>query len=147
MLLRVVLLAALLAPWEAGAVNVYLPRPALCARADLVVIGEVTGAAGRWGADGEVAIVTEVDVAVTRTVRGAAPEPLVVTVPGGRVAGTNLHVSEAPTLRTDARYLLFLRAGPGGYTVLGGPDGAVPVPWGPEGEAAAIASLGSCRAE
>jgi hypothetical protein len=52
-------------------------------------------------------------------------------------------VEDAAVLHEDARYLLLLTKGPRGFTVTGGADGAIALPWGTS-DADAIASLGGC---
>lgn len=148
-MLLAALLAALLAPTPAAAVRVERPRPALCARASLVVIAEVTGIEGRWGThDG---IESVVDVAVVRVVRGALRDDgLSIVTPGGTVGGLTQTISEAPRFSSDARYLLLLTATDDGWALVGGADGAIPLRWketgAGESEASAVASLGGCRA-
>lgn len=134
----------LLALWgrEAAATRRAIPRPALCARAALVVVAEVTG---QEGAPGDpFPIETWSDLAILRVLRGDLPEeaPRVVT-PGGRIGDMRLTISEAPELRVDGRYLLLLSPRQaGGWQVEGGPDGAVRL----GDEATAVASLGGCLA-
>lgn len=125
--------------WAAAlATQVPIPRAELCARSPLVVLAEVTGVEGRFTQDG--AIETLVDLAVLRTLRGAAPAGLVVVVPGGRAGGLSLSVSEAPRLSPDARYLLLLAPrADGHWAPVGGAQGVSPVPWGVD-----LASVGGC---
>jgi hypothetical protein len=121
-------------------------RPEACARADVVVIGEVTGTEGAFRQDG--AIETRVDVSVERVRKGDAPADLVVRVLGGAAGGLRMHVAEAPELVPDQRYLLLLVRGADGWEVLGR-EGVVAIRRADgqgrgEAEADAIASLGAC---
>lgn len=132
----------------ARAMQVKIERPALCERAQLVVIGEVTGFDARFVANAEGAIERVFDVSVERVLRGVAPpEPLRVLVPGGSL-GENLHyiVEDAPDLHVDHRYLLLLATDSDGWRVLGLQQGALPLDHDRGADAAAIASLGGCLA-
>lgn len=121
-------------------------RPQVCARADVVVVGEVTGVEGRWSNDG---IESLVDIAVDRATKGAAPGSLSVRVLGGSVGKLQMHVSEAPVLVPDQRYLLLLVRKGDSFEVLGR-EGAIAIRR-PDGngvgelESDALASLGACR--
>jgi hypothetical protein len=135
--------------WTAGpawAERQPVALPALCARASLVVVAEATTVEGRWRAGEPGGIESVVTFAVTRTVRGRAPDWLSVVVPGGRVGRLTERVSEAAEFRTDARYLLLLTSDGSDWRLEGGVDGVVPVPWAEGAEAAAIGRLGACRA-
>lgn len=94
-----------------------------CAAADAVVVAEVTGAEARPGQS--LPIETGWDLAGVEVVRGEAVTR--VWTPGGALAGLRWTVSEAPELRVDHRYLLFLRRDGLEWRVMG-VDGAVPVP-------------------
>lgn len=140
-----ILVALLLSTGPAWAVRVYVPLPTLCAQAPVVAIGEVTAIEGRWRAGEPGGIESVVDVAITRVVRGSAPDAVTVVLPGGTVGRVTETISEAPRARVDARYLMLLAPGADGYTLVGGADGLVPVPWTEGAEAAAIARLGGCH--
>jgi hypothetical protein len=122
-------------------------RAALCARASAVVVAEVTGSEGQWSADPTGGIETWWDLAVTRTIRGEALADLRLRTPGGSVGGLTQTISEAPRLRTDARFLLLLSPSADGWQIVGGADGVVALPWdSPSAVEDAVASLGACRA-
>ena len=130
----------------AEATRAPVSMPSLCAEATAVVVAEVTTTEGRWQSGGLGGIETLVSVAVSRSVRGAAPPSFGFVVPGGSVNGITQTISEAPRFRTDARYLLFLAPAGAGWRLVGGVDGARPVPWG-EGELErALADFGACGA-
>ena len=132
----------------ARAMQVKIERPALCGRAQLVVIGEVTGFDARFVADSEGAIERVFDVSVERVLRGVAPTgPLRVIVPGGAL-GEDLHyiVEDAPDLLVDHRYLLLLAPDSEDWRVVGLQQGALPLDHDRGSDAAAIASLGGCLA-
>lgn len=144
--------AVLVLPLPSAATLVSQPRPALCARAELVVVGEVTGAETRWseGALGE--LETRWDIAALRTVRGQVPaEGLVLRTPGGARDGVRLTVSTAPTLAQDHLYLLLLRADGDAYAAVGDAQGVIPLRRGAQGEGepldAALATLEPCRVD
>ncbi|MCB9745010.1 MAG: hypothetical protein H6741_08385 [Alphaproteobacteria bacterium] len=132
------------------AFRVNIPRPALCERAELVVVAEVTGAETRWAAGPEGGIETLSDLAVIEVVKGRPPQDLRVLSPGGALGGLRYSVEDAAALRVDHRYLLLLDPVDGGFRVVGGVDGAIPLRWGDSGpgedRVEAIATLGSCRA-
>lgn len=136
-----VLVVSLLAA-EAQAARLAVPLPELCAASALVVVAEVTGREVHWGE--QQLLETWSDLAIHQVLRGQAPtEPLRVVTLGGSLGGLRLEISEAPTLAVDARYLLLLSPrADGGWTLHGGPDGAIPL----GDEVAARARLGSCLA-
>lgn len=143
--LAVAILALGALPSPALASRVPMSLPALCGRASLVVVGEITGGEARWTADDR-GIETRWDVHVSRVVRGEPREDLVVRASGGTVGGITQTISEAPRLRSDGRYLLLLGPGADAWELVGGADGAVPLPWDdPQAEARALANLGACR--
>ena len=151
--LALLLLAGLFGlPRTAQAIRVYIPRPALCAQADVVIIGEVTGTTSRWKSGDQGGIETLTDVARTQTLRGAEPgDSLTLLSAGGTIGHLSLRIEDAAALQPDSRYLLLLRTSADGYHVVGGPDGAILLRWGDRGvgetEASAIASLGGCDVE
>lgn len=136
-------LACLFFSTPAQALRVYQPRPVLCAQSDVVVIAEVTGITSRWS-EGELGGLERiVDVSVHRVLRGPPTEGLSLLLPGGQLGALHEWVEDVAVLHEDARYLLLLTKGPQGFTVTGGADGAIALPWGTS-EADAIASLGGC---
>jgi hypothetical protein len=108
-----------------------------------VAIGEVTGLETSWKED---QLVTLADFSVQRLLKGPAGDSLSILLPGGQLGELRQSISEAPRLEVDHRYLLLLQPGEGGYTVVGGPDGVLPLGWEKESEKAAIAGLGGCGA-
>ena len=127
----------------AQALRVAEPLPSLCRRAPVVAIGEVTGLETSWKED---QLVTLADFSVQRLLKGPAGDSLSILLPGGQLGELRQSISEAPRLEVDHRYLLLLQPGEGGYTVVGGPDGVLPLGWEKESEKAAIAGLGGCGA-
>lgn len=131
---------------DAGATRAPVSRGALCAEADAVVVAEVTTTEGRWRVGQLGGIETLVSVAVTEQLRGRAPASLSFVVPGGVVGGLRQTISEAPDLRTDARYLLFLAREGSGWRLVGGADGVEPIPWAVGELERASARAGGCGA-
>lgn len=124
-------------------------RPQLCGLASVVVVAEVTSTETRWAPGPEGGIETIVWLAARESVKGVTPEPLALTLQGGRLGEVALWVEDQPALALDHTYLFLLAASPAGLVVLGGERGAVPLATDAhEGESvsAAKASLGDCRA-
>lgn len=95
-------------------------------RAALVVVGEVTSSEVLWEPTALGGVETHVWIAPERALRGRIPPVLQVNFPGGELGGVRVEVDDAPSFVQDRRYLLFLVAdGRGGWSVLGGPDGAL----------------------
>lgn len=120
----------------------------LCERSQLAVIGEITSFDSRWAADKDGAIERVFDLSVERVLRGQAPDgPVRVIVPGGEL-GANLRyiVEDSPELLVDHRYLLLLAPEADGWRVVGLQQGAFPLDHERKGDAALIASMGSCLA-
>jgi hypothetical protein len=93
--------------------------------AELIVIGKCTGTKSEW-IDGR-RLVTLATVSVTETIKGAAPESVIVEVPGGRGSKGKFQLATtypgAPTIAPDEEMALFLvPANDGvanGYSVMG----------------------------
>lgn len=152
-----VILGALLG--TADAARLEISRPTLCALAEAVVVGEVTGQASMWSTGELGGIETWSDLILDPaplidhpTLAGKALLPEVDTVavftPGGAHGGLRLRIEDAAVLRTDRRYLLLLTPIEGGWRVVGGEDGAIPLPHGSSGALTeALESLGECHAD
>jgi hypothetical protein len=146
---RLFIAGALLSASGAQAARLYIERPVLCDMAEVVIIGEVTGQEVRWSAGDLGGLETWSDLSVTRIVRAPAPiiATLSVVTPGGVLNGLRMAIEDVAALHTDHRYLLLLSPTADGWRVVGGADGAIPLPHGdPTADAAAIESLGSCHA-
>lgn len=105
------LTALLLAAPGAAATFVAASVEEVARSSDAVVRGRVTGTASRATRDGR--IVTEVEIAVDETWKGAPGEVLRVVVPGGRLPGVAMKVDAAPALAEGEEVVLFLaRSGP-----------------------------------
>lgn len=143
------LLWMLLALESAGwAMQARIEPVELCERSELVVIGEITSFDARWAADKDGAIERVFDLSVERVLRGPTPQgPVRVIVPGGDL-GANLRyiVEDSPELLVDHRYLLLLAPDADGWRVVGLQQGAFPLDHAHKGDAALLASLGSCLA-
>lgn len=72
-----------------------------------IVEGRVLALEPRW--QGEL-IVTDVVVLPEKNLRGRGFDPITLTVPGGSMGPTTLHVSKAPQFVVGEDVLLFLRA-------------------------------------
>lgn len=124
-------------------------RPQLCGMSSVVVVAEVTSTETRWAPGPDGGIETVVWLSPRESIKGLTPEPLALTLQGGRVGEVALWVEDQPALTLDHTYLFLLAESPAGLVVIGGERGAVPLALdGNEGESvtAAKASLGDCRA-
>ena len=122
------LVAFLVTPGTASALEVERTRHELCDAADAVVIAEVTSSETVWEEGPDGALLTRVWFSPTLAVRGDAGENAVeLLLPGGVKGGIEHHVEDTPKKpQRDRRYLLFLVASPrGGFRVVGGEAGAI----------------------
>ncbi|BDG01879.1 hypothetical protein [Anaeromyxobacter oryzae] len=85
---------------------------------DAVVRGTVLRKTSRF-APGSDRIVTDVDIAVTSTWKGAAGKTVTVTVPGGVVGDLGQYVDAAPTFEVGEDVVVFLARRPGAWGVNG----------------------------
>ena len=105
--LRVFALAAVLA----AGVQTAVAQPAIPLPADgLVVTGRITRLTSRWDASGT--IVTDVEVAVSRRLRGQAPERLMLKQLGGRVGEIGLFIAAQASFTVGEEALLLLTVDP-----------------------------------
>ena len=75
--------------------------------AEQIVVGTVVGVEGEW--DPSLRFIrSNVTLAVEHSLRGAAPEQLVVRTPGGWVGGTGQKAHGAATFEVGERVLVFL---------------------------------------
>lgn len=133
----------------AVALTLQLSRADLCELSARVVVARVSAQEAVLDPGGDFAIVTRVDLAVERVVKGPAVERLTLTLPGGEVGGRGVWVEDVPRLDDKERYLLFLHPwARGRWGTLGGEGGAVLLARPPdargEAESAVISSLGRC---
>lgn len=84
----------------------------LAGRADLVVLGTVTGISSYEEGRGNIYRV--IQLAVEETVKGQPRESVALRVPGGEVNGHGLWVSEAPEFGLGERVAVFLKEKSGG---------------------------------
>ena len=105
--LRVFALAAVLA----AGIQTAVAQPAIPLPADgLIVTGRITGLESRWDASGT--IVTDVEVAVSRRLRGQAPDRLVLKQLGGRVGEIGLFIAGQASFTVGEDALLLLAVDP-----------------------------------
>lgn len=119
--LLVLLLGLGLVPGPAAATTLVREDVASLTRtADTVVRGTVLRQASRWTRDGR-RIVTEVEVSVAETLKGAAGEPTVrLLQPGGEVGELAQRVDGVARFRAGEEVVVFLRGqGPGPSQVVG----------------------------
>ncbi len=141
-----------LLPMRVDAAQMALSPCALQALSSTVVLGEVARREVRWIPGGEGGIETVVDVWIAATWKGGSgSEWAEVMLPGGEIDGFGFVVEDVPTLRTGRWYVLFLLPAPqGGWSVVGGEQGAVPVRRGGDSSEdpalrRLLETLGSCN--
>jgi hypothetical protein len=103
-------------PARGHAAQVFAAPPTLAQlarRADLVVVGEVTGTAGEWDA-ARTNIQTRVALMVAESLKGSAPATLTFTHLGGSVGGERSVVAGGPAFAAGQRVLVFLSRRPDG---------------------------------
>ena len=107
------LLLAVAAPAPARATTFVATSVEEAARsADVVVRGRVTSSVGRVTRDGR-RVVTEVEIAVDSTWKGATDATVRVVVPGGSTGALAMRVDAAPTFEPGEEVVVFLaRQGP-----------------------------------
>ena len=121
----------------------------LCVAVDRVVVAEITDIEPRYATDGRIERL--VHGAVSQVVKGPAGDGVDFVLPGGTVGDSSLHVSDAPTVLTNGRYLLFLSQRDGQWHVQGGEQGALRIT--PEGArvgmplSKALAAVEGCHAQ
>lgn len=92
-----------------------LPVPALAARAELVVVGQVVRMASEWNAR-RTMIHTGIDLLVEEVLKGApgAGDQVRFQIPGGRVGDAASAVAGTPSFAEQERVLVFLSRRPDG---------------------------------
>jgi hypothetical protein len=85
----------------------------LARQADVVVVGDVTAAAGEWNA-ARTNIYTRVHLDAREFLKGTAPAPLSFTQLGGRVGEQMSAIGGAARFKAGERVLVFLARGPDG---------------------------------
>ena len=150
-------LATFLGPPPAAALHARTTPEERCARAGLVLTGEVTGQETRWAAGPEGGLETTAWIAVDRVYKGVLPRDpevgpgtLALVLPGGELGGEGLWLPGTPRLAEDARYLFLLEPDPErGWQAVGGEAGAVRLqgPDAPEAPTltAVLREHGGCR--
>ena len=105
---------------------------------DLVVLGDVESATGKWSDDGRT-IITTANVVVTEVIKGQSVRRTIdVEYPGGEVGDIGLRVSDEPAMEKGEKVILFLKHGirPGEtrkYNMVGKGQGKYSI--GPDGVA------------
>lgn len=147
-----ILALGLLTPTSVGALQVEQTRTQLCAKADAVVVAEVTSFETVWAEGDDGALLTRIWFARTLSVRGDTGNSAIeLVLPGGAKGGIEHRVEDTPKKpQLDRRYLLFLAGGPNGaYKVLGGEAGVIALNDAQFGDGEryidALASVASCK--
>lgn len=134
--LALLALLSLLGTAPAGAtVVVEKDFAALCAEADLIFVGTVTGVAAEWSDPQRRAIRTRVTFGDLTWLRGGPAASITLTFAGGEMDGLREEIAGVPRFALGERRVLFARDGAyvsplvgfnqGQFQVVEGPDGAV----------------------
>ena len=99
---------------------------ALAPGADLVVVARAVAKKSYWSADHQ-RILSDVRLAVGRTLRGRAQPFVDLTVEGGEVGEVGLAVSDAPKFELRGRYAVLLERQAKGFRVRAGAQGVRPL--------------------
>ncbi len=91
----------------------------LTARADSILVGEVTGIASYQEAN----IYTLVTLSVEQTIKGESEGEVSIRIPGGEVNGQTLWVEDTPSFQLGERAVVFLGEGEGIFSIVGGFQG------------------------
>lgn len=100
----------------------------LVRRADVVVVGRVTGVRSEWNSDRS-RILSNVTVSVEQRIKGDEPgTTVVISTPGGEVGGVGEFYSHMPRFKADEHVVVFAaRDQRGQLRVVGGDEGKVKV--------------------
>ena len=93
----------------------------LTAKADAILVGEVTDIASYQ--EGEGNIYTLITFSVEQTIKGESEGEVSIRIPGGEVNGQTLWVEDTPSFQLGERAVLFLEEGEGIFSVVGGFQG------------------------
>jgi hypothetical protein len=88
----------------------------LVTRADAIVLGSVRAVTPRW--EGR-RIVSDVELDVEETVKGAPPQHLTLVAPGGRIGDVVMRVIDGASFRVGDRSILFLSHRDGVHRLVG----------------------------
>ena len=115
----VVALTLLLAvPGTASALVEQLTIDELTAKANSILVGEVTDIACHEEGKGN--IFTLVTLSVEQAIKGEPGQEVVIRVPGGEVGGLKLSVSDTPSFQLGERTVVFLEEVVGTFEVRAG---------------------------
>ena len=139
-------LPILFAPAAASAMQVQVERTELCAFAQRIVVGEVTGVEPRFTTDDR--IERAVHLTVSHTVKGPVTEDIELRAEGGTIGELTHWVEHSPVFLENATYLILVGAD---GTVVAGEQGLVRVTparsFKGETLQAALESVEACRAD
>jgi hypothetical protein len=123
-----------LAPGRAAAtVVVAKDFAALCAEADLIFVGTVTGRESRWSDPSHQAIETLVTFGDVTWLRGTAQPSVTLHFAGGEVDGLREEIAGVPQFAVGERRVIFARAGRFVSPIVGFDQGALRVVEGSNG--------------
>jgi len=93
----------------------------LTAKAASIMVGKVTNIACYQEGKGN--IYTLVTLSVEQTIKGETGGEVAIRVPGGKVGGLEMMVTDAPSFQLGERAVVFLDNSEGTFTVVGGFQG------------------------
>jgi len=104
-------LTLLLLPLSLRATSVIAPEfDSLVSQSDYVVRAVVRSVTAEWKENGpQKYIVSKVELEVRETIKGAAPEPLVLTMVGGKIGTEELRLEGAPQLQVGDEDIFFVQ--------------------------------------
>jgi hypothetical protein len=119
---------AMTCPATAPAQHEAVATEDLVRRADVVVVGRVTGVRSGWNSDRS-RINSSVTVSVDQRIKGdQTGTTVVITTPGGEVGGVGEFYSHMPRFKADERVVVFAARDQGGQlSVVGADQGKVRV--------------------
>ncbi len=102
----VAIIATFLGLSEVQAGSPQVPFHFFVTSAERIVEARVGTMETRW--QGQL-LVTDVTLQPQKNLKGGGSEPFFITIPGGTIGSTTLHVSKAPVFHTGEDVVLFLR--------------------------------------
>ena len=104
--------------WSYATTVLRLGLEDLVKRANVIVVGKVSGSRTYWSTDGKL-ILTDYTVDVDESIKGQAQRSIAVTTIGGKIGDLELHVAGMPTFQKGENAVLFIEQSGAYQTVVG----------------------------